>query len=91
MTKALLYLMADNEIDAVNALNKINENCNFPDACTQNWANLQQAYEQDIWFFFGPPDNGYKSECTCITRDQMMDGVVNVTESDGDSSWFPPS
>jgi hypothetical protein len=86
----LTYLMAVNESDVITALNKINENCNFPDSCTQSWSDVQKAYEQDIWFFFNVPENGYTSACASFTREQMMDGVVNVTESDGDSSWFPP-
>lgn len=88
---ALLYLMADNQDDAVTALKKINENCGFPNPCAQTWSDLSQAYQQNIWFFVNPPDYGYQSACGLFTRDEMMSGVVNVTESNGDSSWFPPA
>lgn len=85
------YLMSENESDAFAALNKINTNCGFPNEDAQTWANFMKAYEQDIWFFSNPPPEGYEGQHHQFTYDQMIDGVVNVTESDGDSSWFPPA
>lgn len=84
------WLMAYNEQDVSDAVSQINMNCSWPDAYTETWDNVRQAYEQDIWFIANPSPDGYIGGGKVFTYDQMMAKVINVTPSDGDSSWFPP-
>ncbi len=86
----MMYLMSDNESDANNALNQINFNCGFPNDDAATWSRVLKAYEQNIWFLDNVPPEGYRGQTEIFTYAQMMMGVTNVTESDGDSSWFSP-
>lgn len=76
------------EVTAANA--QINANCGFPDEYTDNWANPQQAYEQDFWFILMPPPEGYRDPVNSWTQEQMIAGVVNVIPQESQSNWWPP-
>lgn len=78
-------------LDQVNAaIEQINANCGFPDACSYTWAVPRQAYEQDFYFIQMPPPEGYMSGCGSWTQEQMIAGVVNVEPRQSNSSWWPP-
>lgn len=85
------FLMADNQLDVANAISQINQNCGWPDSYTETWDSVHQAYEQDIWYLGNPSPNGYIGGGKVFTNSQMMAGVENVTPTDSNSSWFPPS
>ena len=84
------FLMSTTESDIDDAIAQIDSNCGWPNEYSTTWATKRKAYQQDIWYFKNPPVDGYTDEHESFTRIEMMDGVVNVTESDGDSSWYPP-
>ena len=84
------FLTSTTESDIDAAIAQIDSNCGWPNAYTNTWAEKRQAYQQNIWFFKNPSPNGYMDEYESFAREEMMDGVVNVTESDGNSNWFPP-
>lgn len=85
------FLMAYNEPDVQAAIDQINSNCGWPDENTTTWAKVRKSYSDEIWFFVKPPIEGYKDQWKSFTQEQMISGIINVEESDGDSSWFPPS
>lgn len=74
-----------------NANEQINTNCGFPDTDTETWAIPQQAYQQDFWFIPMPPPEGYKNSVGSWTQSEMISNVVNVTEQEAQSNWWPPS
>jgi hypothetical protein len=50
-----MYYIFDTYEKAETALQKIDNAMGFPDQNgTETWANIQKAYEQDIWFFLKP-------------------------------------
>jgi hypothetical protein len=84
------FLMADNVTDIQNAIDQINANCGWPDQYVDTWDVIEQAYNQDIWFFSNPKPEGYTNIIKSFTYEEMMADVVNVTTTNGDSSWWPP-
>lgn len=73
------------------ALNQINKNCNFPTAGVKTWDTPMEAYQQNFWFIKMPPPQGYKNEIVSYTQEQMILGVVEVTEHEFSKSWLPPT
>ncbi len=69
---------------------QIDTNCGFPNANTYTWAIPQQAYNQDFWFISMPPLEGFKDGIGSWTQDQMMANVVNVSQEESQSNWWPP-
>jgi hypothetical protein len=51
-----MYYIFDTYEKAETALQKIDNAMGFPDQNgTETWANIQKAYEQDLWFFLVQP------------------------------------
>ncbi|MEB3150910.1 MAG: hypothetical protein VKL60_18070 [Sphaerospermopsis sp.] len=84
------FLYSTNEVIANAALAQINSNCGWPNQYTESWANVQKAYEQEIYFFRKPPSGGYMNSHESFTREEMLNGVVDMEESNGSPDWFPP-
>lgn len=83
------YIGTQADVVAANA--QINSNCGFPNSYAQTWAFPQQAYQQSFWFIMMPPPEGYtEPNGNIITQAQMVAGVVNVTEQQSQSNWWPP-
>jgi len=73
------------------AIAQINTNCGFPDGYTTTWATATQNYTTPtVYFFLKPPPDGYMTPNGSWTQAQMVNGVVNVTEAQSNSSWWPP-
>lgn len=85
------WLTFNSEFDAQSAVDQINSNCGFPNACgTYQWDTVHQAYQQDLWFIGNPSENGYSQPCGSFTYGQMMAGVENYTLANSDPSWWAP-
>lgn len=79
------------QADVVAANAQINSNCGFPNSYTQTWAIPQQAYQQAFWFIMMPPPEGYtQPNGVTITQAEMIAGVINVTQQQSQSNWWPP-
>jgi hypothetical protein len=80
------------ESDVIAANTQINSNCGFPDAYTQTWAIPTQNYtDPTTWFILMPPPEGYMNGVVTLTQSQMINSVVNVTQAESQSNWWPPS
>jgi len=84
------YTGTENDITIANS--QINSNCGLPFGGTSTWAISQQAYLQNFWFIPMPNPNGWtREDGTYFTQDQMISNVINVTEQESQSNWWPPS
>ncbi len=86
----MIYLTSANQANIIAAQAQISLNCGFPNNLgTEQWANVQKAINQDMWFIIKPPIEGYNlGEFTQI---QMMSNVdlTNIIEQEYDATWFP--
>lgn len=90
----MIFLTSTNYNALVTAEEKISSNCGFPnEAGTLKWADISQAYEQEMWYFPKPPENGFENPgCIPLSQDQMMQDVdmTDIIEQEFDPSWRNP-
>jgi len=78
--------------DVIVANTQINTNCGFPRNGTTTWDTPVAAFQPNsFWYILMPPPSGYIfPDGTTIPQSTMINGVVNVTQQQSNSSWFPP-
>lgn len=81
-----MICLVGTELQVNIANSQIGSNCEMPSGGTQIWAIPAQAYEQNFWFIKMPPSIGWKG----FTQEQMMANVIDVTQEDSQSNWWPP-
>lgn len=70
-------------------LDQINQNLNLPFGNTISWDIPKKAYQQDFWFIFSPPQEGWtREDGTHFMQEQMISGVINVEIQESQPDWF---
>lgn len=87
-----MILVFSNEIEAQDALNRINANIGCPfyvdDYYMETWAKVNKAVNDDIWWINKPTDRLYGTNY--YTTAEVMSGITNYTEQFApDSDWLP--
>ena len=86
----MTYLINTNQSICQAAADQIAVNCQLPTETTACWAIPTHAHDESCWFIPCPPNSGWTTDQgVTFTREQMLDGVVEMTEDEGQSSWFP--
>jgi len=85
----MYYTGIQEDVEIAN--NQIGSNCGLPFGGTNAWAVPTLAYEQDFWFIPMPSPSGWtREDGTHFTQSEMINGVTNVEEEEGQPNWWPP-
>lgn len=88
-----MLCLIGSQAEIVSANTQISSNLGLPFRETTAWAVPENNYTDNTqWFFMMPPAEGWtREDGTFFTQDQMMNGVVNVTQAESQPNWFPPN
>lgn len=83
------YLTFTSEADAISAEAKISSSLGLPNATgTYRWAEIEKAINEDLWFFPGPPAEGWGNTIARFTKLQMMNGIKGFVEMPLNTDWL---
>lgn len=86
MTSYALVSVNESDVVAANHQIEVNSGIPTPDGKTLRWDIPRKPITGDnFWFIAMPPPKGWNQ----YTQEQMMNGVVNVTQQQYNPSWDP--
>lgn len=76
----MTYLTFSTEEEAIAAQAQINTNLSLPNLHgTTNWAEIQKAEDEDLWFFAAPPTQGWGNS-QHFSKEEMLAELNNLVE-----------